>query len=824
MQRLLMKLLQPLVAIMLFATLICFSFPELFDVDRSVQAGDAPVYLAYQAKKSMEQGKFASTSPAVGLGGMGPIIVGDFTALYYYFLPEAKVEEAIMATSVFFAAFFFFLFLRERRFKFFAALAGGLAMGFTTSLLSIVSAGHTGKFTGVAYLAGAMWFMQLGAGRKKWIWTLFGGLFVGYALAQARDVAIIVCLGFGAFWIYEIIVSFRVSGKFDYKLAIAYMAAGLIALAVTYPVMKVLVPAASEVPGSVDQENGNERWEWATQWSLPSGELMKLVVPSWCGWDSWDTDAPYWGTMGRTEGWEKHHQGFRNFTQTNEYIGLVVFFLAVVGLASRFLNGKARGEEAPVDDRIFWGAAGLIALLLALGKFFPLYRLFYALPMMSSIRNPVKFMHVVSFALAVLAAHGMTVFDRKENSKASRTEWVSVIFAGFLVLLFLMLLFAAPWESKDWVAKLSGEGFTAQLEGIKGAMFRGIARTLLISVILFVFTLAMALWRDRKEIAVSGVLSAFLLLIAADFMTVNSRYISYTNPSDIYRTNQVIDYLKKFPEYRCKFFPHNAGIFNLWNTVLVPYFFFKSADMPAESRRSPDLQAFYSIQSSNPGLVWKLMGIRHFIMPRQYLADFKKMFGDKITVVKAFDLTQQGNVISPIFNFNLESGQFVIAEYSEAIPCGKWVPLAAPVSFSDVFAKMQDPSVDFSKMILVDKDERLVDFGIDTEPEPSGVCKMLQYTETESEFECEANTEGWVFINDYFDGKWAASIDGVDVPVVRANGVFRAVKVPAGKNIIRFVYKGDEKSFWIPITVLGGLLALLVITTFIDVTRRKVVA
>ena len=45
----------------------------------------------------------------------------------------------------------------------------------------------------------------------------------------------------------------------------------------------------------------------------------------------------------------------------------------------------------------FWLGVSLISLLLAYGRFAPFYRVIYALPYFSTIRNPVKFLHLFAF-------------------------------------------------------------------------------------------------------------------------------------------------------------------------------------------------------------------------------------------------------------------------------------------------------------------------------------------------------------------------------------------------------------------------------------------
>jgi hypothetical protein len=55
--------------------------------------------------------------------------------------------------------------------------------------------------------------------------------------------------------------------------------------------------------------------------------------------------------------------------------------------------------------------------------------------------------------------------------------------------------------------------------------------------------------------------------------------------------------------------------------------------------------------------------------------------------------------------------------------------------------------------------------------------------------ETDANQPGWLTVTGAFAPGWRARIDGVSAPVVRANGVFRAVRVPAGRHLVDLRYR-----------------------------------
>jgi len=62
--------------------------------------------------------------------------------------------------------------------------------------------------------------------------------------------------------------------------------------------------------------------------------------------------------------------------------------------------------------------------------------------------------------------------------------------------------------------------------------------------------------------------------------------------------------------------------------------------------------------------------------------------------------------------------------------------------------------------------------------------------------------QGWLVLTDTYDDWWRAEVDGRAAPVLRANGLFRAVKVPAGSHEVRFVYS-PKPFLW------GGILGVL---------------
>ena len=66
--------------------------------------------------------------------------------------------------------------------------------------------------------------------------------------------------------------------------------------------------------------------------------------------------------------------------------------------------------------------------------------------------------------------------------------------------------------------------------------------------------------------------------------------------------------------------------------------------------------------------------------------------------------------------------------------------------------------------------------------------RLREYTPLELYFETNCPADGWLLITDRWGPSWQAEVNGVPTDVLGANFVFRAVRVHAGENIVRFTY------------------------------------
>jgi len=311
------------------------------------------------------------------------------------------------------AAALLFCLLRRSGCSQVSALLGALVAFWCSSNLAIIYGGHIAKFAVLFLGTLALVGIQRMATTGNRAWALLAGGAMGFALVEQQDVGLFFGMFIGA---YALFMLFRMrTFSWTKRLATFLVPMGLMAAWPAVPSLLQSYTHNIQNVATTATEDPAAKWEFVTQWSFPPDEGMALVAPGYLGWRSSEPNGPYWGRLGRSAGWEQTGQGFMNFKLDDWYLGVipVAFALWACGAAwrqRRTASGALATSPAWSERRsetIFWGCATLVALLLAMGKFSPLYQLFYQLPVVNNIRAPIKFLQIFQITLGILAAYGM---------------------------------------------------------------------------------------------------------------------------------------------------------------------------------------------------------------------------------------------------------------------------------------------------------------------------------------------------------------------------------------------------------------------------------
>lgn len=171
----------------------------------------------------------------------------------------------------------------------------------------------------------------------------------------------------------------------------------------------------------------------------------------------------------------------------------------------------------------------------------------------------------------------------------------------------------------------------------------------------------------------------------------------------------------------------------------------------------------------------------------------------------------QSLVISGRGRFRLvHSGDVKIYENLDVLPRVFVVPTAR--AFADdatALAAMKDATFDPAKIVVLNGTP--VPAKLDDASGAPGKASIVQYEPERVVVETNNTSAGWLVLTDAWYPGWRAQVDGQPVDLMRADVLFRAAPVPAGRHRVEFIY--NPTSFWIGVGIsaatLIGCLAIL---------------
>jgi hypothetical protein len=128
--------------------------------------------------------------------------------------------------------------------------------------------------------------------------------------------------------------------------------------------------------------------------------------------------------------------------------------------------------------------------------------------------------------------------------------------------------------------------------------------------------------------------------------------------------------------------------------------------------------------------------------------------------------------------------------------------------------------LDFRATVLLDRDPGMAPQAA----EPAGYlpATVTSYAAERVEIETSAPQERLLVLTDSYYPGWTARVDGALTEILRANGLYRAVRVPAGSHRVEFEYRPASLRWgaWISLVSCVVLVLVAVGGTWIERRRR----
>jgi len=685
-----------------------------------------------------------------------------------------------------------------------ALAAGAVMLGGTCFSFAVLGLAVRASALGFAALAAG--FLERGRRDDAWIPYALGGGCLGLSISEVPDIGVFLALTTAGIWLWTHWPEApakapwaKLAGRF-----VLYVAcSGLLAW------QTIGVMFATQVEG-VQQgaaEDPAERYAWATQWSLPPEETWNLVSGTYFGTTSRSAEAPYRGRMGRSPGWETTKQGFRNFSLTGHHLGVVPAILALAAIGVAVAGARER-------RRLAWLAVGggALALLLALGKFTPLYRLVFSLPYLSTIRNPEKWMvpFVLFVTLGIALALEALLSPSAETARRARrwTLWTCAGIGG----VSLLLLFATFAGKSGFLAQLQAEGYGGQSAAAWSAAVMACLKTAAIAgvfaAVLAVAARAGGLPEARRATIVA---SAVGLLAVLDLLAVNGHYVAGRTYGAVLASNPLRQFIDAHRgDGRFKMLPPTHPALN---NIRMSHMQVSGCDLfdPVSVSRMPtDYAALFEALQTLPTRVWELGGVRYFVTLPGGAQQLEQADGGRGRVKEIFaaGIAQMDGALVPVDGAPADQQVLRIAEFSGARPKFAFATRVTPVP-----ATAEGEKAALARLAAPDYDAA-AEAVVHAEPAPPAApaeAKVLRSVRDEpaaAAVEVETPAPALLTRATKFDSDWKVRIDGAPAALLRVNAVFQGVVVPAGRHTVDFEYRPDRSSLAVAAAGRAGWLGL----------------
>jgi hypothetical protein len=730
---------------------------------------------------------------------LNPFTLGSLLPAWWFFTAYAPV----LATA---ALLMMAAFLREFGVSRPAALFGAALYAWQGDLLPFVFPGHFAYITTWFFFAAAAWGALRLERTGRWPYGLISGTCCGTMIGLAPDRGAIASLLIGALYLVPVLRrEFDGRGWFVAlrRLALCAGTALLVSLAAFLALFQSNIVGVKMGTGSTREET----YQFVSQFCLPPVETLTYVVPGFFGWYSGSETGPYWGGIGEKADVSGKNPGLNLAISTSGTLAATLALLGAV-LVLPGAAGRLPGPLAAVvsDRQKRYGrvllALGLLMLVFAWGWHTGIYRVLFLLPLMDKWRDPLKWLEATNFALVTFSALGTEQVLAAVGAggvEGRRARWrIAFFWAAALALLGLGLLLSYPFSialssvlQQESVESISVSRIMSLLHVSILAAFG----TLACALVVFVFACRpdwMRRWRPpnpwldrgwqrvwRTEHLPVTLAAALVAISTAQLAWVASNFVRPADLEWLTLDDPLLEALKnEGPQVRVSVAAQDP----ILNDLLQNQFAadnISCLEISAASRIPEDIATFLETFAQDPARLYFLAGVKNVALPQQEIRHVQDDAGLKANIVRA-----DGYVLGPTDSPDLPSHCLVVLR--DYLAKATFVPRAeSPGDDKAMLARMKDPAWDPRATIFLSAPADVPASATNTMP---GAATVTAYTPHDIAIDVQAPESGYVLVNDEYDPDWSARIDGRAVALLRADYIFRAVAVPAGRSRVTLHY------------------------------------
>jgi hypothetical protein len=420
--------------------------------------------------------------------------------------------------------------------------------------------------------------------------------------------------------------------------------------------------------------------------------------------------------------------------------------------------GLTRGAAFAPGIRSYAIAAGLV-LLYALGWYTPVFRAMYELPGVALYRRPADAAFVLVTLLAVIA--GYVVHRIVTGTLPAPTRMQRIVEVGLAMALVALAL-----------------GLAAFVESIRVALVP------VATALLFTVAALAVLWLARRMPSAWIAAALLAAFTAADLRWNNAPNISTGLPPaqfDVLRpatTDETVRLIKarRDPAPGRRDRVEMIAVGYHWPNMSLVH------DLDHVFGQNP-LRLRWFVEATNAQDTVAVVEQRPFskLYP-SYRSTFADLLGVGLIVtgvpVEKIDPSLKPGDL-PLLARTKDA---YVYENPRALPRVMLVTDWQVADFASLIRGGWPSGVDPRRSVLLERAPNVPRLG------GSGTATLVRYTNTDIEVTVESERGGVLVLNDVWHPWWRATLDGAPAEILKANGIFRGVGVPAGRHTVRFTF------------------------------------
>ena len=714
----------------------------------------------------------------------------------------------------------FYIMLRAFDFRRSLAVLGSVIWAFSSYFLIIIAAGHLWKVFALAYLPPMIGGIVL-AYRGKYLWGLIvTALFTAFEISANH----VQMTYYYMFIIFFLVLGFLVDAirqkriSHFLKASGVCLAAAIIGVAMnisnlyhTWEYQKESMRGKSELvkKNSANQTDSGLERDYITAWSYGIGETWTLLIPNAKGGASvpmiqnkivqekgdpmyefvYQQLGQYWGEQPGTSG--------------PVYVGAFVMMLFILSL---FI----------VKGTVKWSllAATILSVLLSWGHNFMPFTDFFIdyMPMYSKFRTVASILVIAEFTIPLLA---MLALKRIVDEPELLTRKIKYVYISFALTAGIAAVFALgggaffdfiSTSERQALSQFPADQLNPLLDNLTSLREQIFAADCWRTFFIIVIGTLLLLFYKAGKLKAEYMVGCVCVLCLIDMWQVDKRYLNDSMfvpkserdaPIEMTETDRQI--LKdKSPDYRVLNFSSNT--FNENETS----YFHKSIG----GYHAAKLRRYQEV-------------IEAHISPEMNAA--MKAIAEAAGDMSAVD----GNKLFPVINM-LNTKYFIMP-----LQGGANAPLPNPYAygnawFVDKVSYVNNANEELSALGTTDlrhtavADKAFSDvLGQSKANDSTATVRLEKYEPNKLEYSVSSKNGGVVVFSEIYYPGWNATVDGVEVPVGRANYILRAISVKPGSHKVVLDFHPKSVSVTETIAYIATAILMLMFVAIVIVKRKE---